>query len=462
MRLALEYLGHEVVGFAADGHEAIEKYGSMHPDLIVMDVRMPRMDGLTCTSLLSKADPSAKVVVVTGSRTTESEAREAGARGFLEKPFDVTDSRSRHPLRVGRRLAEKPFSTCHTTHPCGIAVPVQEPLTPPQQKLLTYILDSIRKGGRPPTVREICHAFGYRSTGTARDHLRALETKGHLRRLPGKARGLVPHNWPNILRAEFPPMPILGRVPAGGPLLAEENIEGTLDLSEEFAGQKVFALKVHGDSMIEAGICEDDLVVVRGQNHAEPVRSSSPSSMASPPSNNSPAATGNSGSSPPTPATSPSPSKATPKCSAKSSASSAATNANSETDPRSADNPRGRPNTPPDSARRTINGSANPKTKPIFGKRSQLIKCRSWTFNILSLKPIHNLQNSKKLASFCRITYFGAPPSHDSFPINHLSLSPISKITSPDPSTPPQLRPEKNIAPPIVGLAPFTCLTAQS
>jgi len=65
-------------------------------------------------------------------------------------------------------------------------------------------------------------------------------------------------------------MPILGRVPAGGPLLAEENIEGTLDLSEEFAGQKVFALKVHGDSMIEVGICEDDLVVVRAQNHAEP------------------------------------------------------------------------------------------------------------------------------------------------------------------------------------------------
>ena len=61
LRLALEYLGHEVVGFACDGHEAIEKYASMRPDLIVMDVRMPRMDGLTCTSLLSKADPSAKV-----------------------------------------------------------------------------------------------------------------------------------------------------------------------------------------------------------------------------------------------------------------------------------------------------------------------------------------------------------------------------------------------------------------
>jgi len=144
-----------------------------------------------------------------------------------------------------------------------------EPLTSRQQKLLTYILDSIRSSGRPPTVREICRAFGYRSTGTARDHLRALEAKGQLKKLRAKSRGLVPRNWPGILRAEFPPMPILGRVPAGGPLLAEENIEGTLDLSEEFAGQKVFALKVHGDSMIDAGICEDDLVVVRAQDHAE-------------------------------------------------------------------------------------------------------------------------------------------------------------------------------------------------
>ena len=91
LRLALEYLGHEVIGFAADGQEAIQKNESMHPELIVMDVRMPRMDGLTCTSVLSKSDPSVRVVIVTGSRTTESEAREAGARGFLEKPFDVTD-----------------------------------------------------------------------------------------------------------------------------------------------------------------------------------------------------------------------------------------------------------------------------------------------------------------------------------------------------------------------------------
>ena len=91
LRMALEYLGHEVVGFAIDGNEAIAKNESMHPDVIMMDVRMPRMDGLTCTALLSKQDPPAKIVIVTGSRTTETEARDAGARGFLEKPFDVSD-----------------------------------------------------------------------------------------------------------------------------------------------------------------------------------------------------------------------------------------------------------------------------------------------------------------------------------------------------------------------------------
>jgi two-component system, chemotaxis family, chemotaxis protein CheY len=91
LRLVLEYLGHEVVGFATDGEETIEKYKTMQPELVLMDVRMPLMDGLTCTSRLAKDDPNAKVVIVTGSRTTENEAREAGARGFVEKPFGVSE-----------------------------------------------------------------------------------------------------------------------------------------------------------------------------------------------------------------------------------------------------------------------------------------------------------------------------------------------------------------------------------
>jgi DNA-binding NarL/FixJ family response regulator len=91
LRLALEYLGHEVVGFASDGLEVIEKCRSTQPELILMDVRMPFRDGLTCTAMLAKSDPAAKVLIVTGSRTTETEARQAGACGFLEKPFNVSD-----------------------------------------------------------------------------------------------------------------------------------------------------------------------------------------------------------------------------------------------------------------------------------------------------------------------------------------------------------------------------------
>lgn len=89
LRLAMEYLGHEVVDVASDGQEALEKYRSRRPEIVLMDVRMPRMDGLTCTSLLAKHDPSCKVVIVTGGRTTEHEAREAGASGFVEKPFEI-------------------------------------------------------------------------------------------------------------------------------------------------------------------------------------------------------------------------------------------------------------------------------------------------------------------------------------------------------------------------------------
>jgi two-component system chemotaxis response regulator CheY len=93
LRLAMEYLGHEVVGLAVDGQEVLETYSSKHPEIVLMDVRMPRMDGLTCTSLLAKQDPNVKVVIVTGGRTTENEAREAGARGFVEKPFEISQLR---------------------------------------------------------------------------------------------------------------------------------------------------------------------------------------------------------------------------------------------------------------------------------------------------------------------------------------------------------------------------------
>lgn len=89
LRLAMEYLGHEVVGTACDGEEAIIQYEKTHPEVVVMDVRMPLLDGLKCTARLSQQDPNARVLIVTGGRTTENDAREAGARAFLEKPFEL-------------------------------------------------------------------------------------------------------------------------------------------------------------------------------------------------------------------------------------------------------------------------------------------------------------------------------------------------------------------------------------
>jgi two-component system chemotaxis response regulator CheY len=90
LRLALEFLGHEVVACAADGLEALEKYSTAHPDVVMMDVRMPRMDGLTATSkLLKEHDPQAKVIIITGGRSTEVDAQGVGARAFVEKPFEL-------------------------------------------------------------------------------------------------------------------------------------------------------------------------------------------------------------------------------------------------------------------------------------------------------------------------------------------------------------------------------------
>ena len=89
LRLAMEYLGHEVVATATDGEDALQQYDRVHPEIVLMDVRMPLMDGLTCTARLSKQDPNSKVVIITGGRTTQKDAVNAGARALVEKPFGI-------------------------------------------------------------------------------------------------------------------------------------------------------------------------------------------------------------------------------------------------------------------------------------------------------------------------------------------------------------------------------------
>jgi len=156
-------------------------------------------------------------------------------------------------------------------------------LTERQQEILDFISASVRERGYPPTLREIGLHFGIRSTNGVNDHLRALEKKGHLQREDLKSRALrpvlpaggtrraggsvTPAPTP---RADFVEVPLVGRVAAGLPLLAVENVQDTVHIDRFFIGQtrEVFALRVKGDSMIEDGIHDGDFIFVRKQLNA--------------------------------------------------------------------------------------------------------------------------------------------------------------------------------------------------
>jgi repressor LexA len=141
-------------------------------------------------------------------------------------------------------------------------------LTPRQERLLRFIETSIAKQGYAPTLQEMARAMGIASLQGVKDHLAALERKGYLRRSPGRRRAIT------VVRPLASPegaIPILGRVAAGRPLLAVENQEGTLTLGPAMlGGGTYFALRVQGDSMIDAGIEGGDYVVVRQQDAADP------------------------------------------------------------------------------------------------------------------------------------------------------------------------------------------------
>ncbi|MBI2467522.1 MAG: repressor LexA [Candidatus Rokubacteria bacterium] len=143
-------------------------------------------------------------------------------------------------------------------------------LTDRQQEVLGFIRQFTQRHGVPPTVREIGGRFRV-TPRAAFDHLRALERKGYLRRrvTSGRtSRALTLADRPTAVRE----VPILGRIAAGGPVLSEENREGTLPLPADWMGDKgeLFGLRVHGESMVGAHIVEGDIVVVRRQEHAQP------------------------------------------------------------------------------------------------------------------------------------------------------------------------------------------------
>ena len=137
-------------------------------------------------------------------------------------------------------------------------------LTGRQQEIWNFLVDYVDRHGYPPTVREIGEAVGLASPSTVHAHLANLERAGLLRRDPTKPRALELVGRDKAADAgvaELPKLPLLGQIAAGAPLLADENVEDEIAVPETLRGD--FLLRVKGDSMIDAGILEGDLVIVR-------------------------------------------------------------------------------------------------------------------------------------------------------------------------------------------------------
>ena len=150
-----------------------------------------------------------------------------------------------------------------------------EKLSQKQFEILEYMKKAVREKGYPPSVREICDAVGLKSTSTVHGHLERLERKGYIRRDPAKPRAIEifsdndSGNSDGSSRALIE-VPIVGTVTAGIPIFATENIEDTFPIPSDYAPNgNIFMLRVKGDSMINAGIFNKDLIMVRQQNTAD-------------------------------------------------------------------------------------------------------------------------------------------------------------------------------------------------
>ncbi len=144
-------------------------------------------------------------------------------------------------------------------------------LTQRQSEILRFIIESIRDHGCPPTIMEIGQAFGIVSTNGVNDHLLALERKGYISRAH-KARGIhvTEKAAAGLYQSDFGVLPLLGRIAAGQPLLAQENIEGRIPVAATLAEREAYCLRVQGDSMIEDGILDGDVIVVDQSRQPSP------------------------------------------------------------------------------------------------------------------------------------------------------------------------------------------------
>ena len=151
-------------------------------------------------------------------------------------------------------------------------MPAETPLTARQQEIWQFLVTYVDDHGYPPTVREIGEEVGLASPSTVHAHLANLERVGLIKRDPSKPRAieLTGHRRVEASRIEsdVPRLPLLGRVAAGSPLLAEENVEDVVAIPESIGRGADFLLTIHGDSMIEAGILDGDTIVVQRSDDA--------------------------------------------------------------------------------------------------------------------------------------------------------------------------------------------------
>lgn len=148
-------------------------------------------------------------------------------------------------------------------------------LTKQQGKILDFIRSEVQSKGYPPSVREICEAVGLKSTSTVHGHLRRLEKKGYIRRDSTKPRAIELLDSSSDIypdKKEIANIPVIGKVTAGEPILAVENVEETFPVPVDFiesGTNTYFMLKVKGESMIDAGILDSDFVLVKQQPIAD-------------------------------------------------------------------------------------------------------------------------------------------------------------------------------------------------
>ncbi len=143
-----------------------------------------------------------------------------------------------------------------------------------QQRILAAIRDCVAADGCTPSTRQIGDAVGLRSASSVSKHLKSLEEKGFLRRGTAMARQLdvrpfLPEGKQGRSSENNVTVPVVGDIAAGAPILAEEHADEMLTLPRELVGSgTVFGLRVRGESMIDAAICDGDVVVVRRQDEA--------------------------------------------------------------------------------------------------------------------------------------------------------------------------------------------------